>query len=467
MEAREAMAEDEKAKLYKRLVRDANDWQVLERMRVNGFWPWNKGIPNDPPAEAAERAKIDVELRTLRAQSGAVVDPDKALAEERKRRWEASKKRRKEAKAKRAAEAKKRREAFAQYRRANVIHLGEGVSAGLQDTTSNVAELTRRGLPVLARSQDVAMVLGISLAKLRWLTYHRRAAALVHYHRYAIPKKSGGTRAISAPKAALAQAQRWVFKNVVERLDASPVAHGFVRHRSLVTNATPHVGRKVVLNLDLKDFFPSVTFRRVKGLFRKVGYSEHVASVLALLCTEPPRVATELDGRVFHVALGARVLPQGACTSPALTNALCWRLDRRLAGLAKKHGFTFTRYADDLTFSGDRPGASGRILKSARAIIAAEGFTENPAKTKVMRASQRQEVTGVVVNQRLTVARDEYRTLRALLHNAAKHGLASQNRENHPAFAAHLRGRVEYVCMIDPARAPKLREALAAALARA
>ncbi len=460
------MADDEKAKLYKRLVRDANDWQVLERMRVNGFWPWNRGIPDDPPAEAKERATIEGELHKLRSQATAVADPDKALAEERRRRWEASKKRRKEAKAKRAAELKERREKYAAYRKAHVVHLGEGVSAGLQDTASNGFELARRTLPALARSQDLAMVLGISLPQLRWLTYHRRGASLVHYRRYEIPKKTGGQRRISAPKPRLSAAQHWVLKSILEKLDPSPLAHGFVRHRSIVTNATPHVGKRVVINVDLKDFFPSVTFRRVKGLFRKVGYSEHVATVLALLCTEPPRVPAELDGKTYYVALGARMLPQGACTSPAITNALCRRLDQRLAGLAKKHGFTYTRYADDLTFSGDKPAAAGRVLRSVRAIVEAEGFVENPAKTRVMRASQRQEVTGVTVNTRVTMPRDEYRLLRATLHNAARHGLESQNREGLPAFAAHLRGRVEFACMVDPERAPKLRAALEAALAR-
>src|SRR5204863_102450 len=164
-------------------------------------------------------------------------------------------------------------------------------------------------------------------------------------------------RYISAPKPALAQAQRWLFVNILSRLEVEAPAHGFVPCCSIVTNAAPHTGRKIVINLDLKDFFPSITFRRVKGLFEKLGYSEHVATVLALLSTEPPRVATELDGKVYHVALGQRVLLQGACTSPAITNALCRRLDRRLSGLAKRHGFAYTRYADDLTFSGDNAAA--------------------------------------------------------------------------------------------------------------
>ncbi len=305
------MADDEKAKLYKRLVSSASEWQVLERMRVNGFWPWSQGIPGDPPAESKERAQIEAELTKLRATASAVQDPDKALEAERKRRWEESKKRRKEAKAKRAAEAKARREAWAKHRRATVVHLGAGVSGGLQSTGGDGATLRARGLPVMASSQDVAMMLGVSLGQLRWLTFHRRGATLVHYHRYEIPKKTGGRRGISAPKPKLSAAQHWVLRNVLDALATSPAAHGFVRHRSVVTNATPHVGRRVVVNLDLKDFFPTVTFRRVKGLFAKLGYNEHVATVLALLCTEPPRVVE---------VLGVALCPRHATGEPTLVS---------------------------------------------------------------------------------------------------------------------------------------------------
>src|SRR5262249_43341246 len=281
---------------------------------------------------------------------------------------------------------------------ANLVNAGAGVSGGLQRTTSDAELLKRRGLPVLHTGREVAAAMGITLPSLRWLTYHRKSATLVHYHRYSIAKKTGGVRYISAPKPALAKAQRWVLEHVLARQEVEAPAHGFVPGRSIVTNAAPHAGRKIVINLDLKEFFPSITFRRVKGLFEKIGYSEHVATVFALLATEPPRLATELDGKVYHVALGQRVLPQGACTSPAITNALCRRLDRRLSGLTKKHGFAYTRYADDLTFSGENAKAVGKLLRSVRGIVQAEGFTEHPRKTRVMRRANRQEVTGVTVN---------------------------------------------------------------------
>lgn len=458
--------DDEKAKLYQRIVHQGNDHFILSRMKLHGFWPASEGLPNDPPAETAERAAVEKELAELRQKHSIVKDPEKALAAERKRRWEESKKRRAERKAQRAAEAKARRELDVELRKRTLVHAGPRVSAGLQDTMSQEAELTRRGLPVLSRGEELAAAMGISIAKLRWLTYHRQGAAVVHYHRYAIAKKTGGVRAISAPKKALATAQQWILANILAKLSPEPTAHGFIPGRSIVTNASQHVGKQVVINLDLRDFFPTLTFPRVKGLFRALGYSEHLATVLALLTTEPPRVETEHAGKVYHVALGERVLPQGACTSPAITNAACLRLDRRLAGLAKKHQFTFTRYADDLTFSGDDPAAVGKLLKSVRSILAAEGFVLHPKKTRVMRRASRQEVTGVTVNERPTIDRRQIRELRAILHNAARFGLESQNREKRTNFAAHLRGRVAFVSMVDPERGAKLQTALVRALER-
>lgn len=458
------MQNDEKARLYRLVTQGASEFAVVERMRTLGFWPTGEPLPEDPPVEAAERSRIEAELADLRKKKAAAQDVDKALAEERRRRWQESKARRAEAKARRIERRKLRRAAWDEQRSATIVHVGPGHSGGLQDTRSDVEALARRGLPILNTASDLAEALGLEMKALRWLTYHRRGAAVVHYHRYEIAKKTGGARCISAPKPALAWRQQWILHEILRKLEPEPQAHGFVPGRSIVTNAAPHAGRAVVVNLDLKDFFPSITFRRVKGLFRKLGYGEQVATLLALLCTEPPRVPAVVDGKTYHVALGARVLPQGACTSPDITNALCRRLDRRLSGLAKRHGFTYTRYADDLTFSGDATRAVGRLLRSVRAIVGAEGLTEHPRKTHVMRRGSRQEVTGLTVNDRPSVSREELRTLRAILHNAARSGLESQNREGRPDFAAHLKGRVEFACMVDPDRAPALRSALSRAL---
>ncbi len=461
-----ADGEDEKAKLFRRLY-GANLHQVVERMRVHGFWPTGVGLPEDPPEEAKERARLEGELESLRATFGPAVDVEKALRAERVRRWQASKERRAGRRAALVAKLAQRREAYRAHKAGTVVHAGEGVSAGLEDVGADAARLLAAGLPVIGTAAELATALGVTLPRLRWLTYHRRAAALVHYHRYGIPKKAGGVRNISAPKPALAKAQRWILEQLFSRLPVSATAHGFVPGRSTVSNATPHLGKAVVINLDMRDFFPTVTFKRVKGLFVKLGYRGQVATLLALLCTEPPRVAAALDGRALSIAVGERRLPQGACTSPALTNALCTRLDKRLAGLAARHGAAYTRYADDLTFSLQAAGAVGKLLKSARAVLRSEGFEEHPDKTRVMRRGRRQEVTGLTVNQKLSLPREELRALRALIHNVGKRGLASENREGHPHFEAYLRGRISYLHMVDPTRAAALSLKLDAALKRA
>lgn len=458
--------EDDKARLYRRIA-GVNPRVVLERMRVFGFWPAHRDLPPDPPDQASERTAIEKELLAL-ARSGSLDEASiaKALRLERARRWEESKKRRLEKKKLREARAAERRAAWRERKRGLVTHVGESLSAGLQNAVSDAEKLAATKLPVLHTAADLAAALGIELGRLRWLTYHRAGAALVHYRRYSIPKKTGGMRGISAPKPSLAKAQRWVFERIVGQLRVEPEAHGFVPSRSIVTNAAPHVGKRVVLNLDLEEFFPSVTWKRAKGLFMAIGYSEQVSTLLASLTTEPPRVEVDLDGRHLHVAIGARRLPQGACTSPAITNVLCRALDRRLAGLAGSFGFVYTRYADDLTFSSDSADKVGALLGFIRRIVADEGFTEHAKKTRIMRRGRRQEVTGVVVNEKPSVAREEVRELRAILHNAGRHGFDSQNRKNHPAFVEHLRGRIAFVAMVDPGRAEKLRVLFEKALAR-
>ena len=185
----------------------------------------------------------------------------------------------------------------------------------------------------------------------------------------------------------LKRAQYWILGNILEKLPLHDTAHGFVNQRSIVTNAEPHVSADVVVNMDLKDFFPTVTYKRIKGVFCKLGYCEEVATVLALLCSEPEVDEVELDGETFYVARSERYLPQGAPTSPAISNLLCRNLDRRVFGASKKLEFTYTRYADDLTFSGTRKAAHQlrKLLWRVEQIVEDEGFVIHPDKTRIMR----------------------------------------------------------------------------------
>jgi hypothetical protein len=237
-------------------------------------------------------------------------------------------------------------------------------------------------------------------------------------------------------------------------------AHAYRPGRSLLGFAAPHTGRRLVLRLDLCDFFPSVRAARVHALFRRLGYPRPVARLLTGLCTHavPPDAwpaGGPEPGRRFAVPH----LPQGAPTSPALANVCAFRLDARLTALAAAAGAVYTRYADDLAFSGGRDfeRAARRFQVQVLRVALEEGFDVNPRKSRFMRAALRQQLCGVVVNARPNVCRAAFDRLKALLHNCVRHGPASQNRAGRSDFRGHLLGRVQWVAQLNPGRGAKLR----------
>jgi retron-type reverse transcriptase len=325
-------------------------------------------------------------------------------------------------------------------------------------------KLRRFGLPSLRNEREVATWLGLPLPRLRWFTHDRAADTTWHYVRYTVPKRSGGQRVILAPKRELKSLQRRALADLVGKIPTAPAAHGFVPGRSITTNARPHVGKRAVIRLDLKDFFLSITFPRVRGVFIAHGYAYAVASTLALLCTEYDREPFDREGERFHISVGPRHLVQGAPTSPALANLVAWRLDRRLMGLATKYGFSYTRYADDLTFSGDDPAVAGRLITNVRRIVADERFTLNDAKTRVARRSRRQVVTGLVVNDQVATPRQLRRRLRAMLHKAQRDARGDGMGGTSPALSgarfSRVRGLVAFVNAVNPQHAAPLWAAL-------
>lgn len=370
------------------------------------------------------------------------------------------------------AEAAARKELLAEtwvaYKANHLVHLGEGVFFNDEwdwdkyDHPRAEERAAENDLPKLDKPRHLAEALELDIKHLRWLTYHREAATQIHYERFTIPKRSGGLRAIWAPKPMLKAAQRWILREIVERLPVHGAAHGFVPGRSIVTNASHHTGSRIIVKVDLKDFFPTVTFPRVKGVFRKAGYREQIATLLALLCTEPPREVVEVDGVTHYVALGPRCLPQGAPTSPAITNTLCLRLDRRLTGLAESLGWRYTRYADDLTFSlpegtGKGQPGLGKLMGGVKTVVADEGFTLHPDKTRILRKGSSQRVTGLVVNGPgdPRVPRETRRRLRAAIHNT-KQGEPLQDDET----LHTLLGWAAFVYMTDRELGAQLLEEL-------
>jgi retron-type reverse transcriptase len=223
------------------------------------------------------------------------------------------------------------------------------------------------------------------------------------------------------------------------------------------------------LKIDLHDFFPSIRLARIQALFRTIGYPEEVADLLAGLCTNatPPDVweadTIRLAGGQLQEACwlySQPHLPQGAPTSPALANLCAYRLDCRLHGLAQSAHAVYTRYADDLAFSGDRDfeRAAKRFHLHVCATVMEEGFSVHHRKTRIMRQGVRQRLTGLVVNERLNVSRRQFDCLKATLTNCIRFGPQSQNRSGHGEYRAHLDGRISFVETINPARGHRLRE---------
>lgn len=264
---------------------------------------------------------------------------------------------------------------------------------------------------------------------MKHLLYYCNPNHVFHrYQQFKIKKKSGGYRQITAPRN---QSFMMLLQSVNEILKAmytpSENAMGFTEHRSVVTNAAVHKEQNYVFNIDLKDFFPSVEQGRVlkRLTLAPFNFSPQIALLISGLCSM--RVKREqtietklndLDKKFLYV------LPQGAPTSPIITNMICDTLDRRLSGLAKRFGLHYTRYADDITFSSMHYvyAENGEFMKELVRIINGQGFTINAAKTRLQKHGSRQEVTGLIVCEKLNVTKKYVREIRSLLYIWEKYG---------------------------------------------
>ncbi|MBH0006593.1 reverse transcriptase family protein [Psychrobacter sp. SWN149] len=339
-----------------------------------------------------------------------------------------------------------KKSAWQAYKAHHIVHLGHQVywsddtSADKWDIKDAPNRLIENKLPLLNKHTELADAVNLTVPQLKGLCYQRDVATNLAYSHFTIAKRNGTARQIWSPIPRLKFVQRWILNQVLNNLTTHDAAHGFVRGKSIVTNAAVHSNSELLIKLDVKDFFPSVSWRRVKGVFRHAGYQEQISTLLALLCTEAPRQIIKQDGVTYYVALGDRALPQGAPTSPALSNIVCLNLDRRLTGLADKIGLRYSRYADDLTFSlpvsNQKSNTAksdsdtkhnqliGQLLGSVNKILREEGFALNNDKTRVIRTGNQHNVTGMVVNGSGVprVSRQIKRMLRAAVHNLESGG---------------------------------------------
>ena len=276
--------------------------------------------------------------------------------------------------------------------------------------------------------QDEVRELGFDADKfypftMKHLLYYCNPNHAFHrYRQFKIKKKSGGFRQITAPHN---QSFMMLLQCVNEILKAiytpSDYAMGFTERRSVVTNAAVHKGQNYVFNLDLKDFFPSVEQARVwkRIQLAPFNFPVAIANLVAGLCSMR-ETRKDINGKITF----AYILPQGAPTSPIITNMICDNLDRRLAGLAKRFGLHYTRYADDITFSSMHYvyAENGEFRKELTRIICSQGFTINDKKTRLQKLGCRQEVTGIIVSDKLNVAKKYVREIRSLLYIWEKYG---------------------------------------------
>ncbi len=304
--------------------------------------------------------------------------------------------------------------------------------------------------------EDVATLLEITSKQLNFHLYILRPST--KYTKFYIPKKSGKYREISAPISPIKIIQRKL-KQVLEAVyQPKPATQGFRSNHSIVTNARIHKRRRYVLNLDLDNFFSTIHFGRVRGMFMGNPYrlNNEVSTILAQICCH--------DGH----------LPQGAPTSPIISNMICARLDAKLQQLAKRHQCTYSRYADDITFSTNRSSfpfalahlshiGQVEIGKELMDVIIENGFQVNSPKTRLQSRSLRQEVTGLTVNRYPNVQRRYIKRLRGILYAWKKYGVEStasryfsnyagnnhkKPNSHQPSFEKIVLGKIEFIGMV-------------------
>lgn len=315
-------------------------------------------------------------------------------------------------------------------------HMDERALSFLQ---SYAYEMRRRGRPFIINTRHLANVLGITEEELEQLSGNHDQ----YYSSFQINKSSGKKRVILAPKPAMKGIQGKIHHKLLCRVIPHAKAHGFIRGRSILTNISEHLGKEIIIKMDIKDFFPTIFHSRVLGLFLYLGYPKNVAENLAMLTT--------FKGR----------LPIGAPTSPSIANLICRKMDCRFMKLGESIGFSYTRYADDIAISGSNKSLNSYI-PFFKSIINEEGFEVNEEKLRILRKGGRQRVTGIVVNKKPNVRRTEVKRLRAVIHNCQKRDIEAQKKlwaasigitdldlYSIGAFKASLQGKIGFVKMVN------------------
>jgi len=405
-----------------------------------------------------DKQEITSKLFELRQKVADTHDIEKVRKEIAKHLWEESIKRRAERKKLKELEKKQRSEAWQEKKKNTIVFVGKNYSSMLYKFDMDEKKLRSHTLKILKDAKNLAKFLELEFKELRFLTYHRDVVSTDHYFRYEIPKRRGGTRKIAAPKILLKQSQRAILDKILYHIKVSGDAHGFLISKSVISNANSHPKQPyLILNMDLKDFFPTITFERVRGMFIALGYSGHISTLLAMICTYCERIPIKVKDTIKFVATSKRILPQGSPASPMITNIICRRLDKRLKGLTTVFGLNYSRYADDLSFTlqEKKEVNLGRFCGLVYKIVKEEGFEINPSKTRFLRKNYQQKITGIILNnQELGLPRKWIRNYRAALYNANKELEKNGNIPEEKKY--EISGMTSWVKSVNPERYKKL-----------
>ncbi|MEM7104773.1 MAG: reverse transcriptase family protein [Bacteroidota bacterium] len=423
-------------------------------MKRLGFWDGDDLDMQAVDAFFTKENELRTELNKLLAEKRKLDNPEALLRAIHEKRKKASKIKQAETKARREKERQEKADRWKQQKEKDILFLGKGFSNSLRDKKSDTERLKENGLEVLSSAYGISEAMSISIADLKFLAYARKNSKTTNYHRFYIPKRRGGKRMISAPLPKLKNAQHWILHNILNKVEVHPAANGCVIGRSILSNAEVHQQKAVVINQDLKDFFPTITYERVRGMFRSLGYSGQVSTIFALICTEPHTIDIEVYGERFFSQRGKRFLPQGSPCSPAIANIITRKMDKRLDGLARKYGFDYTRYVDDLTFSGgpDQLTDITSVLKFSRRIVRDENFELHPEKLKVMKKGGQQSVTGIVVNEKLNVNSKTWRRFKALIYHIEKDGIEGKTWNGETDLLPIIHGYANFINQVNPER---------------
>jgi len=319
----------------------------------------------------------------------------------------------------------------------------------IEEIEQYAAKLIDAALPVLFSPLHLSLTMGVKLEKYNEVVKNR----LGYYEEFNLKKKNGGFRQINAPKGELLNYQRWVKTYILDQLQFPSYLTAYQKGKSIADNARAHAKQPLIIKFDLQDFYGHISQDKVFGMFKILGYGTAIAIDLAKICCMPGLIDGEKETNLAY-------LPQGAPTSPAISNFAAGRMDRRLLEYAKRTGFNYTRYADDLTFSG--PLKSTFHKGMVEQIISDEGFTVNQRKTRFVPSSANQLVTGLNVNHRAVVPKKMRRMVHTHLHNCLRSGpyqnLESIGMSKKMNYNDWLLGHINYIRILHPFEAAKMME---------